>query len=237
MNKEDFYNSLKNNLNIELSDNQKYLLAKYAELLIEYNKKVNITAIKDIEGIYLKHFYDSLTISNFTDLDNKEMLDIGSGGGFPGIVLAIVFPNLNVTSLDSNHKKTDFQKYIIDNLGLTNVIVINKRAEDYFKLNKKFDFVVARAVADMIILTELCIPFVKKDGYFIAMKGTIDNELDNALYAINFLGGKIDEVIKFNLPIINDNRALIKIKKINDSPLGYPRLYDKIIKKPLINKN
>lgn len=234
MNKNDFYEYLKKDLNIMLTDNQKNQLDEYARFLIEYNKHTNITAIKGLEGIYLKHFYDSLTIVKGINLNESlNILDIGSGGGFPGIVLAIVFPKLNITSLDSNHKKTDFQKYIIDKLQISNVTVINQRAEDYYKNGKKYDFVVARAVANLCILSELCIPFVKKEGYFIAMKGNIESELKESEYAIKYLGGFVDNIINFELPITNDIRNIILIKKTMDSPQGFPRSYDKITKKPL----
>lgn len=234
MNKDEFYYYLKENLYLELNDTQRELLSKYANLLIQYNEHTNITAIKDLEGVYLKHFYDSLTIVQGVDLTKDlELLDIGSGGGFPGIVLAIVFPNLKITSLDSNHKKTDFQKYIIDKLNISNVEIVNERAEDYFKKGKKFNIVVARAVANLQILSELCIPFTLKNGLFIAMKGNIDSELKDAEYAIKFLGGSINKIIDIKLPITNDNRKIIMIEKIVESPIGYPRSYDKITKRPL----
>lgn len=234
MNKEEFYINIKNNLNIELSEIQKDNLSKFCELLIDYNKHTNITAIKDVDGIYLKHFYDSLTLVKGIDLNKSlDVLDIGSGGGFPGIVLGIVFPNLKITLLDSNHKKSDFQKYIIDNLKLNNIDVVNDRAENYFKLGKKFDLVTARAVANLNILSELCIPFVNNNGLFIAMKGNVDGEFNKAKTAIEFLGGNVEDVISFTLPISNDVRNLIIIRKIKDTPMGYPRVYDKITKKPL----
>lgn len=234
MNKDEFYYYLKKNLNLELNDTQKELLHKYANFLIEYNEHINITAIKDLDGIYLKHFYDSLTIVKGVDLTKDlELLDIGSGGGFPGIVLAILFPNLKVTSLDSNHKKTDFQKYLIDKLSISNVNIVNERAEDFFKKGKKYNIVVARAVANLQILSELCIPFTLKNGLFIAMKGNIDSELKEAEYAIKFLGGSLKRIIDIKLPMTNDNRKIIMIEKIVESPIGYPRSYSKITKCPL----
>ncbi len=234
MSKEEFFNLLKSELNLELDDNQKDNLNRFAELLLEYNKHTNITAIKDINGVYLKHFYDSLTLIKAINLfDNISVLDVGSGGGFPGIVLAICFPNLKVTLLDSNHKKSDFQEYIVQNLNLNNVIVINDRAENYFKLGNKYDLVVARAVANLSVLCELCIPFVNINGYFIAMKGDASIEIKDASYAIEFLGGKLYNVCKFYLKDNNDLRNLVVIRKDIDSPSGYPRNYDKIVKKPI----
>ena len=233
MNKEEFYKSVLE-LGINLSDEVKNKLEMFANLLLEYNKHTNITAIRDINGVYLKHFYDSLTLIKVYDLNKSiNVLDVGSGGGFPGIVLAIVFPNLNVTLLDSNHKKSDFQKYIVDKLNLENVLVVNQRAEDYFKEENYFDLVVARAVANLNILAELCIPFVKKDGYFIAMKGDINDELINGMRAVEYLGGKLIKKQEFYLYNNEDKRILLVIKKEKDSPLGYPRIYDKIRKKSL----
>ena len=233
MNKDEFYKSVLE-LGINLNDEVINKLEMFSNLLLEYNKHTNITAIRDINGVYLKHFYDSLTLIKVCDLNKSiNVLDVGSGGGFPGIVLAIVFPNLNVTLLDSNHKKSDFQKYIVDKLNLENVLVVNQRAEDYFKEENYFDLVVARAVANLNILAELCIPFVKKDGYFIAMKGDINDELINGMRAVEYLGGKLIKKQEFYLYNNEDKRILLVIKKEKDSPLGYPRIYDKIIKKPL----
>lgn len=233
MNKEEFYKSV-SELGINLNDKVKKDLDIFANTLLDYNKHTNITAIRDIDGVYLKHFYDSLTLFKVYDLTKDiTILDVGSGGGFPGIVLGIIFPNLNITLLDSNHKKSDFQKYIVDKLNLNNIVVENKRAEDYYKEGKKYDLVVARAVANLRILSELCIPFVKINGYFIAMKGKIDEELNEGINAIKFLGGNIIQKQEFNLYNNEDERMLIVIKKEKDSPEGYPRIYDKIIKKPL----
>lgn len=236
MNEEKFIDEVKK-LNINLTDLMLQQLKKYANLLLEYNKKINITAINDLDGIYLKHFYDSLTIIKASNLnENISILDVGSGGGFPGIVLKILYPNLSVTLLDGNHKKSDFQKYIIKELNLKNIESINERAEDYFKKGKKYDLVVARAVSALNILTELCLPFVKINGNFIAMKSSIENELETAMYAVNYLGGNIENIVNFALPIENSERNLITIKKIAESPNNYPRSYDKIKKKPLAKK-
>lgn len=222
------------NLTKEISDK----IELYADLLLEYNEKVNITSIRNKKEVYLKHFYDSLTLAKAIDLNKKlNVLDIGSGGGFPGIVIGIVYPNLNITLLDSNHKKTDFQNYIIEKLALKNINTVNLRAEDYFKVNKKYDLVVARAVANMVTLSELCIPFVKRGGYFIAMKGDFKDEIDSSLYAIETLGGRKPNIITFNLPEVNDVRNLVVVQKERDTPKGYPRKYDQILKKPLIKRD
>lgn len=233
MNKETFYEELQK-INIALTDEQKENLEKFANLLIEYNKHTNITAIKDKEGIYLKHFYDSLTLIKITDLNEPlTLLDVGSGGGFPGIVLKIVFPNLDITLLDSNNKKSEFQKFIIQNLELKGIKVVCDRAENYYKTGEKYDIVVARAVSSLNILSELTIPFVKIKGEFIAMKADAQNEIEMSKNGIKTLGGEIKEIVEFNLPIENSQRTLIKVEKVSETPNLYPRSYDKIIKKPL----
>lgn len=235
MNKEEFNKELEK-LNIVLNKKQQEQLENYAKLLIEYNKHTNITAIKDINGIYLKHFYDSLTIIkiiNFNKYENCNLLDIGSGGGFPGIVLKIVFPHLNITLLDSNNKKSEFQKYIIEKLNLESITIVNDRAEKFITTNKDYDIVVARAVSNLNTLSEISIPYVKIGGYFIAMKGNAEEEIKNSLGAITTLGGKIIATEIFNLPHEESIRTLIKIEKINQTPVNYPRNYAQIINKPL----
>lgn len=233
MNKNDFYEEIKK-LSIILTDNQKLQIDNYITLLIDYNKHTNLTAIKSLNDIYLKHFYDSLTLIKVTKFtDNMSILDVGSGAGFPGMVLAIVFSNANVTLIDSNHKKTDFLIYLKEKLKIKNVIIINDRVENFYKKQIKFDLVVARAVANLNILLELCLPFAKQDGYFIAMKGQIDEELSISNQAIEYLGGEIADLQIFLLPFSESDRSLLKIKKIKNTPIGYPRSYQNILKKPL----
>lgn len=234
MNKEEFYKLIEKDFNIIITDKQKQDLEEFCNLLLEYNKNINITAINDEEGVYLKHFYDSLSIVKIIDLNNYEtLLDIGSGGGFPGIVLKICFPKLHVTLLDSNHKKSDFQRYICEKLDLKDISIINDRAEKYYLSGNKYDIVVARAVAVLNVLSELCIPFSKVSGYFIAMKANIEDEVKNAEGAIEFLGGTIENIITFDMPYNAGKRSLIKVKHINETKDGYPRAYDRILKKPL----
>ena len=233
MTKEEFFNLI-NELNIVLNDEQKQQFELYCKLLLEYNTHTNITAIREESGVYLKHFYDSLTLVKVFDFNNEySVLDLGSGGGFTGLVLEIAFPNLKLTLLDSNHKKSDFQKYIVSELNLNNVTIVNDRAESFFKENIKYDVVVARAVANLSVLSELCIPFVKNSGYFLAMKGDFAEEYQNAFNAITKLGGTIESKFDFKLPISEDSRSIIKIKKIKETPKEFPRMYDKIIKRPL----
>ena len=219
-------------LNIELTFEQQELFRKYYEFLIQENKKYNLTAITDEEEVYYKHFYDSLTLIK-TNLikEGVSLCDIGSGAGFPGIPLKIIYPNLKLTIVESQTKKTEFLKKLVNFLELDNVEIINKRAEEYAH-TKYFDVVTARAVADLSILNELCLPLVKKGGYFIAMKGNYDEELKRTLNGINILGGKLIEVLSFELPKDMGKRNLIIIKK-EKMVQGYPRAFSQIKKKPL----
>jgi 16S rRNA (guanine527-N7)-methyltransferase len=219
--------------NIILTDIQKDQLSIYAKELLEYNKKTNLTALKTIPDVYLKHFYDSLTLVKAYQFTNETVLDIGTGAGFPGLVLKIVFPNLKITLLDSNHHKTDFLKYIVSILKITDVAIINDRAEEYFKTNKKYDIVVARAVSNLNILSELGIPFCNLNGSFLVMKGNCQDEIINSQKAINILGGTIIKEINFKLPIELSDRTIIVIKKEKATPKKYPRLYQQILKNPL----
>lgn len=219
-------------LNIELTFEQQELFRKYYEFLIQENKKYNLTAITDEEEVYYKHFYDSLTLIK-TNLikEGVSLCDIGSGAGFPGMPLKIIYPNLKLTIVESQTKKTEFLKKLVNFLELDNVEIINKRAEEYAH-TKYFDIVTARAVADLSILNELCLPLVKKGGYFIAMKGNYEEELKRTLNGITILGGKLIEVLSFELPKDMGKRNLIIIKK-EKMVQGYPRAFSQIKKKPL----
>ena len=202
-------------LNITLNDNQLKKLDRYYQLLIEWNEKMNLTGITEEKQVYLKHFYDSLTILRIIDLNNINTLcDIGSGAGFPGLVLKIVYPNIKIVLIDSLLKRVKFLNFVINDLGLTNIEAIHIRAEDYIKEKKeKFDLVTSRAVAKLDILTKISMPLVKKDGSFVAMKGICDDEISNSIKTIEDCHGKIVKTDKFLLPIENSNRCLIKITK------------------------
>ena len=177
MNKEEFLQSL-NDINITLNNNQLQQLEEYYNILIEENKKYNLTSITNKEDVYLKHFYDSLTINKIINLTNQSLCDIGTGAGFPGIVLKIAFPDLEVTLVDSTEKKCKFLNIVISKLKLQNIKVINERAEIYSKNNReKYDIVTSRAVAPLKHLLEYSIPLVKIDGYYIAMKSNITEEI------------------------------------------------------------
>lgn len=234
MNKELFKEKL-DELNISYDEEKLNTLEKYYEKLVSYNEKVNLTAITKKEDVYLKHFYDSLTIARVIDLNKvNNLLDIGSGAGFPGIVLKIFYPNLDVTLIDSNNKKTTFLAYISQELGLKNVKVVNDRVENFAKNNlNKFDVVTARAVTQLNILVELAMPLVKKKMYFIAMKGNIDDEVTDGIFAITKMGGKIENQETFYLSGNENKRTLISVQKIIDTELKELRPYDKIVKKPL----
>lgn len=231
MSESEFISSL-DSLGLSITDEQINKFRVYASELLSYNEHTNLTAIRNIDEVYLKHFYDSLTVYNVYSFSNESVLDIGTGAGFPGVVLKIMFPDIKLTLLDSNNKKTTFLKYVLCKLGIE-ANVINDRAEKYYLSGDRFDVVVSRAVADMSILSELTIPFCKVGGTFIAMKGKSTEEIDNANYAIEFLGGKIDDSLEFSLPKDAGERTLIKVEKVSDTPNGYPRVYDKIRKSPI----
>lgn len=221
-------------LGIKYTNCQLNQLEMYYEILIEYNKVMNLTGITNKEDVYLKHFYDSLTISKIIDLNNYNSLcDIGTGAGFPGIVLKIFYPNLKVTLIDSLNKRINFLNDVIQKLKLTNIEAIHCRIEEYAKINReKYDIVTARAVAPLNILLEYAIPIVKSGKYFIAMKGKEENE---ELYhnATKILQSEICNICKFKLPIENSERTLYKIKKNNKTSTKYPRKYIEIKKKSL----
>lgn len=217
-------------LGITLIDSQLEKLNKFYELLISWNQKMNLTRITEKEDVYLKHFYDSLTISKVIDLNQYLTLcDVGSGAGFPGIVLKICFPNLKITLLDSLQKRVNYLNEIIKDLNLKDIEAIHTRAEDYAKQNReKFDVVTARAVANLKILSELCIPMVKVSGSFIAMKANIEEEIENSTEILKKLDSKIEKIETFYLPIEQSIRNIVLIKKINKTNNIYPRRIEKI---------
>ena len=233
MNLDDFEKELKT-INVELTQNQKSQLNQYFELLIEYNKVMNLTGITEKDQVYLKHFYDSLTILKAVNLSNEETLcDIGTGAGFPGMVLKIVFPHLKITLLDSLNKRIDFLKIVVEKLKLDNIEIIHSRAEEYALKNRnKFDITTARAVAHLSILLEYAIPMTKENKYFIPMKANIGDEIKEIDNALKRLNCEIVEVIKFKLPIEDSNRSIIKFIKKKDNH-NYPRKNSEIKKNRL----
>lgn len=234
MNEQQFKTEL-NKLGIILNDHQLYQLEKYYQLLIEWNQKMNLTAITKKEDVYLKHFYDSLTIVKTIDLTKIDNLcDIGTGAGFPAVVLKILFPKLKVTLVDSLNKRILFLNEVIKQLGLVDIEALHQRAEIFaLKQREKFSVVTARAVAPLNILSEYCLPLVKINGYFIAMKGDISREIKGIDNVLNKLDSRLITVTKFLLPYEKSNRTLIKIKKLKITNKKYPRKFSEIKKKPL----
>lgn len=234
MNIEQFIQALKDK-GIELSEKQLHQFELYYQTLVEWNEKMNLTAITKKEDVYLKHFYDSLTISFDHEFHNQTLCDIGAGAGFPSIPLKIVYPDLKVTIVDSLTKRITFLKHLTQVLELDHVEALSTRAEDYAKDHREsFDIVTARAVARLNILDELCLPLVKEKGYFITLKGLkAKEEYDEAKNGIEKLGGKLVKEINFTLTDENDHRCNMYIHKIKKTPIQYPRPFGKIKKKPL----
>lgn len=217
-------------LGINLDNSKLKQLEKYYNLLIDWNEKINLTRIVEKEDVYLKHFYDSLTLAKAYDLtQNISLCDVGTGAGFPGIVLKIAFPNLKITLVDSLNKRINFLNEVIKELELKDINTVHARAEDYAKLHREeYDIVTSRAVANMKVLSELTIPMVKENGYFIPMKANIDEEIKEANDIIQKLSGKTEKIIAFNLPIEESIRNIVIIKKEKKTNHIYPRRMDKI---------
>lgn len=233
MNDKEFKEEL-SKLGIVLTSTQENQLEMYYNLLIEWNNKMNLTGITERNSVYLKHFYDCITLIKAIDLTkNLKIVDVGTGAGFPGLVLKIVFPNLDVVLVDALNKRINFLNHVIESLKLENIETIHDRIENYAKNNLEvFDLVTCRAVAKLNIISELCLPLAKINGYFIPMKATIEDEISDTKY-LEVLKSKVESVITFNLPIENSVRNLIVIKKYGSIDKKYPRQYDKIIKNPL----
>lgn len=233
MNKEIFMKELKK-LNIELKETTLAMLNEYYSILKEENQKYNLTRIIEEDDVYLKHFYDSLTITKIIDINNQSICDLGSGAGFPGLVLGICFPSAKLTLIESNGKKCNFLNIVKKKLNLNNVTIINTRIEEYAKENRElYDIVTARAVAPLKHLLEYGIPLVKINGVFIAMKANVENEEKNIDNYYNKLNIKEEQRIVFNLPNENSIRTLIKYQKEKETDKRYPRRYNEIIKKDI----
>ena len=222
---------------ITLTENQYEQFQKYFELLVEWNEKMNLTAITDESGVALKHFADSLSLLNFVDIpQNSTLADVGTGAGFPGVVLKIARPDIKLTLIDSLNKRLVFLGEVCAQLGIE-AELIHSRAEDGArdeKLRESFDFAVSRAVARMNILSEYCLPYVKVGGAFCAMKGAQANEeFKESLNAINTLGGKLEKKYFFELPENGGERAIAVVRKVKNTPQKYPRQSGKIKAKAL----
>lgn len=213
------------------------LLARYGKLLVEKNKVMNLTAITDPHDVATLHMLDCAALLNCAGFTGKTLIDVGTGAGFPGLPLKILVPSLEVTLLDSLNKRVDWLNETIGALGLEGIQAVHGRAEEAgreLKLRERFDFVTARAVADLRLLCELCLPFVKVGGRFLAMKGTdCAQELEAALPAIQILGGRVEECFDYQIPHTNVTHRVILIEKSALTPEKYPRRWTKIQKSPL----
>ena len=214
MNKEEFIKELKK-INININDKQLEQLDRYYQLLVKWNEKINLTRIIEEKEVYLKHFYDSLTLFKVVNLnDQLNICDVGTGAGFPGLVLKIVFPNLNITLIDSLQKRINFLNAVIDDLHLNKIIAVHSRAEEFSKIsNEKFDIVTSRAVSNLNNLLTYCIPLVKENGLFVPMKANCDDEIKEAEKNIRKMNIEIIKKEIFFLPYENSKRTLIVIKK------------------------
>lgn len=234
-------NTIKNiikNSNIYLEDKQIEQFCKYYELIIEWNEKINLTAITECEEVAEKHFIDSLSINKIVNMENVEkIIDVGTGAGFPGIPIKIAYPHLKITLLDSLNKRIKFLREVISILELENIEVIHGRAEDIARkeeYREKYDICVSRAVANLSTLSEYCLPFVKVGGSFISYKAEkADEEIKKAENAISILGGIVEKTEKFQLSGTEIGRMLVKIKKEKNTKKKYPRKAGTPSKEPL----
>ncbi len=227
MNEEQFLNALKEQ-GIDLSNHQQKQFLTYFEQLVEWNEKMNLTAITDKPSVYLKHFYDSISAAFYINFEGeKSICDVGAGAGFPSIPLKICYPELEVTIVDSLNKRIGFLQHLAEELKLEKVNFVHSRAEDFgqdSKYREQFDIVTARAVARLSVLSELCVPLVKKGGEFIAMKGAAaEDELTDAKKALTVLGAKIKERHEFILPVEKSERNIFVFTKEKNTPKKYPR--------------
>lgn len=233
MTKEEFILELRK-INIVLNEEQLNKLNQYYNILIEENKKINLTGITSKKEVYLKHFYDSLSVAPLIEDKNIKLCDIGTGAGFPGVVLKIAFPKLDVTLVDSLEKRTKFLNYLIKELKLENIKVETARIEEYSrKHQEEFDIVTSRAVASTPVILEMASQLVKVKGHFIILKARVEEELlksENALKTLNF---RLEKMYQFKLPVEESTRTILKIKKLNTVSQKYPRDFAKIKHKPL----
>jgi 16S rRNA (guanine527-N7)-methyltransferase len=222
---------------VNLESEQIERLFKYKEILKEWNEKMNLTAIEDDKDVIIKHFIDSLSIIPYIKNKNASLIDVGTGAGFPGIPLKISIDDLNITLLDSLDKRVKFLNEVVTLLNLKHIRAVHGRAEDYgikAEHREKYDIAVARAVANLPVLLEYCLPFVKTGGIFIAMKGSNVDEIDTAKKALDVLGGQIAEVFETVLPDTDMKRSIIIIRKLRQTPTKYPRKAGKPSKEPIV---
>lgn len=222
-------------LGVDVTNKQIEQLLRYSDLLCEWNEKINLTAICDAEGIARKHFLDSAT-ALLTGFVNGKVIDVGTGAGFPGLVLKVLAPEIELTLLDSLNKRINFLKTVSDEIDAP-ATFIHARAEDAGRTHREqFDTVVSRAVANMTVLSELCLPFLKVGGYFLALKGPLaDEELEAAKKAIYVLGGEVESVFSAQIPETDLNHKIIVVKKVRHTPQQYPRKPGIATKSPIGN--
>lgn len=223
---------------IRLTDRQLNQFEIYYRTLVEWNEKMNLTAITERVEVYWKHFFDSLSLAFIVDMNQvKAMADIGSGAGFPGIPLVIAFPEIQLTIVDSLNKRITFLNHLVGELGLNTIQCVHGRAEDISRLAQhrdKYDLVTARAVARLSVLNEFCLPFVKAGGDFVAMKGSeINSELEEAAFSLRELRGELKAIHNMELPYDQGLRHLIWIRKTGTTPKKYPRKAGTPLKQPL----
>jgi 16S rRNA (guanine527-N7)-methyltransferase len=238
MSKIEYLENLLKKIDFEYNENVINEFEKYKDLIIEWNKKINITSIDREEEIYLKHFIDSVIIKKYVIIkEGSKTIDIGTGGGFPGIPLKILDKTMNITLLDSLNKRINFLDEVVKALNLKDVECIHGRAEELGQnqeYREKYDYGFSRAVASLNILLEYALPFIKKDGFFVVFKGSnFKEELENSTNALKKLGGEITEVKEYKLPEGDISRSLILIKKVGNTPKKYPRRPGTPNKKPL----
>ncbi|WP_181350760.1 16S rRNA (guanine(527)-N(7))-methyltransferase RsmG [Thalassobacillus sp. CUG 92003] len=227
---------------ITLTDKQQQQFQRYFEILVEWNEKMNLTAITDEDGVYLKHFYDSLTAAFYMDFEQPlRICDVGAGAGFPSLPLKIVFPHLQVTIVDSLKKRITFLNHLAHELQLDDVAFYHDRAENFGKNTKfrgSYNLVMSRAVARMSVLSELCLPLVEKQGRFMAMKGAnVEEEMTDAQPAITTLGGELEHIHTFELPEERSERNIVLIEKRRKTPNKYPRKAGTPNKSPISIEN
>lgn len=223
-------------MGIESDEKRIDALIKYSELLVEWNEKMNLTAITQESDIAIKHFLDSAS-AFLTGKVGKSVIDVGTGAGFPGLVLKILSPDIKMTLLDSLKKRITFLDEVISQTRLENIETVHSRAEDGGKNSKyreKYDTAVSRAVANLTLLAELCLPYVKVGGYFLALKGpAADEELQAAKKTISILGGAVEGIFDAKIPMLDASHKIIIIKKVRQTPIKYPRNPAKIAKSPV----
>lgn len=212
-------------------------LAQYGAMLLEKNQVMNLTAITEPDKVAQLHMLDCAALLNCAEFDGKTLIDVGTGAGFPGLPLKILVPSLQVTLLDSLNKRVDWLNEVAYQLSLSNISAIHARAEEQALIKgyrDSFDFATARAVAELRFLCELCLPYVKVGGYFLAMKSTdSQQELEDAQHCIKLLGGRVEEIVDYTIPQTEIVHRVIKIRKVAPTLKGYPRRWAKIQKQPL----